>query len=391
MKPFLAAFILLLCASSPMERAAAASFMHLGQLPGAIVSDALGLSADGSTVVGSTLTSVGYVTTKWTATGGPVTLNDSQGLPGRGFATAASGNGSVIVGTWNVTGASSGEAFRWTAAGGIVGLGDLAGGPLNSRTYGVSADGGVVVGQGQTATRKEAFIWSAGGGMTSLGVLPGAAESAARAISADGSIVAGDSGGAFFWTAASGMTAIPALAASKGVAALSADGTVVVGYIWAGTHDEAYRWSASGGLTTLGVFGPMNRQSQNLEGSYASAASADASVIVGTMVNDAGNSAFIWTATAGMRSLLEVLVNDYGLGTALAGWHLSQAYAVSSDGLVLVGSGQNGATGAVESWIADLRPTAVPEPANTTLMAVSLPLIGWAIRRRRGSSATREA
>jgi probable HAF family extracellular repeat protein len=95
-------------------------------------------------------------------------------LPGGSFSSQALGvsaDGSVVIGAGSS--ASGTEAFRWTSGGGMVGLGDLPGGPYFSLPYGVSADGSVVVGRGFSASGIEAFRWTSGGGMVGLGDFPG--------------------------------------------------------------------------------------------------------------------------------------------------------------------------------------------------------------------------
>ena len=123
-------------------------FQGLGYLPGDTFSNALGVSADGSTVVGS----------------------------------------------------SGDEAFLWTSGGGMVGLGDLSGGGFRSVARGVSGDGSIVVGSGHSATSDhEAFIWDATNGMrevdtvlTGLGLdLTGWTLLTAAAISDDGTVITG--------------------------------------------------------------------------------------------------------------------------------------------------------------------------------------------------------
>ena len=80
------------------------------------------------------------------------------------------------------------------------GLGDLPGGSFNSAANAVSADGSVVVGQGTGDSGSEAFIWDAVNGMQSLQVvlevqlgldLTGWTLTDARGISADGSTIIG--------------------------------------------------------------------------------------------------------------------------------------------------------------------------------------------------------
>src|SRR5678815_4825767 len=102
----------------------------------------------------------------------------------------------------------------------MVGLGDLPGGTFNSRAWGVSADGSIIVGESSSAdsgANVEAFRWTSSG-MTGLGDLSGGAfHSVAYAISSDGNVIAGYSvpasgyHAAFRWTATNGMTALGAL------------------------------------------------------------------------------------------------------------------------------------------------------------------------------------
>ena len=156
----------------------------LGDLPGGdSVSEAHSVSADGSVVVGfgssASSASTGIISLsgreafRWTGGTGMVGLGD---LPGGDFGSEAYGvsaDGSVVVGVGS--GAAGREAFRWTSDGGMVSLGDLPGG-TNSMAFDVSADGRVVVGSGamvpvmngQMAIFGEAFIWTEADGMQRL-------------------------------------------------------------------------------------------------------------------------------------------------------------------------------------------------------------------------------
>jgi probable HAF family extracellular repeat protein len=331
------------------DRIAPASFQGLGDLPGGdFGSAALGVSADASVVVGYGTVSSGAEAFRWTAGGGMVGLGD---LPGGSFwsnAVGASADGSVVVG-WG-TGSSGDEAFQWTAGGGMAGLGDLPGGSFASYAQRVSADGSVVVGQGTgSSSGYQPFRWTAGGGMVDLGALPGGGLGGdAYGVSADGSVVVGDSLGssgreAFRWTAGAGMVGLGFLAGGHSSVAegVSADGSVVVGY-GQGSLPEAFRWTAGGGIVGLG-FLPGGTSSE------AVSVSADGFVVVG----QSSGGAFRWTATDGMRSIHDILVNDYGLGSELTGWNLRHVRACSADGSVIVGDGVNPA-GGTEAWVARL-------------------------------------
>src|SRR5262245_5955624 len=96
----------------------------------------------------------------------------------------------------------------------FMGVGDLPGGPFYSVARGVSADGSVVVGDSQSAAGYEAFRWTRSGGIVGLGDLAGGAySSVANDVSGDGSVVVGNgtssvSSHAFRWAAQTGMTTI---------------------------------------------------------------------------------------------------------------------------------------------------------------------------------------
>jgi probable HAF family extracellular repeat protein len=82
-------------------------------------------------------------------------------------ATAASYDGSTLVGTSKVDDPndptkSVKQAFIWEA-GVMTGLGFLAdaAGPFESKATGISADGSVVVGESKTAAGKEPSVWTA--------------------------------------------------------------------------------------------------------------------------------------------------------------------------------------------------------------------------------------
>jgi probable HAF family extracellular repeat protein len=83
-------------------------------------------------------------------------------------ANAISADGTTVVGVSRSSLSNTGEAFRWTAATGMVGLGDSPGGPVFSEAFAVSADGSVIVGRSDSSTGLEASIWDATNGMRSL-------------------------------------------------------------------------------------------------------------------------------------------------------------------------------------------------------------------------------
>ena len=169
-------------------------------------------------------------------------------LPGanRSDATGVNADGTVVVGGSSpVLITAGGQAFRWVN-GTMTGLGFLPGGNASSAN-GVNADGKVVVGSSNDASGlSQAFRWTAASGMVGLDFLPGGGGSSARGVNADGTVVVGeanDASGAlqaFRWTAETRMQSVLTLLQAAGVVTMagwqlrsangvSADGTVITG------------------------------------------------------------------------------------------------------------------------------------------------------------------
>jgi probable HAF family extracellular repeat protein len=117
---------------------------------------------------------------------------------------------------------------------------------------------------------------------------------------------------------------------------------------------EAFRWTEATGMVGIGTLhGPFN-------GSTAYAVTSDGSVIVG----GSGSHAFIWDADHGMRDLEEVFTTEYGFD--FTEWSsLASAYGISDDGMTIVGVGFR--AGVHEAWIAH-----IPEPTTLTLFLVAI-------------------
>jgi probable HAF family extracellular repeat protein len=110
-------------------------------------------------------------------------------------ALGVSADGSVVVG-WATNAARQERAFRWTAARGMQNLGTLGG--RESKALGVSADGSVVVGEAWNAALQWcAFRWTAARGMEDLNITyahlltDGSELYRANAISPDGRYIVG--------------------------------------------------------------------------------------------------------------------------------------------------------------------------------------------------------
>ncbi|MHB8949158.1 MAG: autotransporter domain-containing protein [Rhodoferax sp.] len=401
LKPLAAALVGVLALSAQ----AADEFTGLGFLGTGTQSFALGVSADGSVVVGKSIDS-NFISEafRWTSGGGMTGL----GFLGTGtdsYATSVSADGGVVVGAsrnntypvWEIGRydyPSEIEAFRWTSGGGMTGLGFLGTG-TGSYATSVSADGRVVVGSSQNGTISyEAFRWTSGGGMVGLGFLGTGTGSYATSVSADGGVVVGDSQNssdnseAFRWTSSGGMTGLGFLGTGTNSFArgVSADGGVVVGTslngvpnleqfswplwnnVWiSGGHInwvgepvligvvapnppsdpkyEAFRWTSGGGMVGLGFLGT------GVE-SMASAASADGSVVVGYSYDGSAHEAFRWTQTTGMQSVTDWLA---GANVGIGQWQLHHASGINGNGNVVVGNGTD-PSGNRQAWLARVGP-----------------------------------
>lgn len=236
----------------------------MGDLPGGqFRSGAYGVSADGAVVAGFGLGEDTQHAFRWTSSGGMVDLGSlaGDGCSSYSFALGMSADGTSVVGeTVNGNGGPCNyEAFRWTSGGGMVGLGDLPGGPFESQARAASANGSVVVGRSRVANGFfEAFRWVAGGGMIGLGDLPGGSvHSDAQAVGADGTVVVGVSHSgnfeAFRWTAKDGMVGLGSVGSGSSFAhAVTADGSIVVGsYVLGANGPRAAYWTAEDGMVDL--------------------------------------------------------------------------------------------------------------------------------------------
>ncbi len=247
-----------LIASTNTQRAyswtSGGGMVGLGVFSGTGTSFGYGISADGSTIVGTTTSTGSAVGQGYYRTGGVMTLIPV--LPGGGSASGRATNmdGTVIVGD------SGAKPFRF-AAGATAAIPALAGAPDGfGEALGVNADGSIVVGTITSPTFVDtsfgfpislgvAFRWRSGVNRA-LGALPTTGSSASEAfgVSANGLVVVGESrtsgtlsaGGtieAFVWTPRWGIVrladklgaAVPAgLRLNRG-SSVSANGSVIAG------------------------------------------------------------------------------------------------------------------------------------------------------------------
>ena len=369
---------------TPDSSASVPTFRGLDLLPGSAWCIATALSADGRVVIG-------YDAHQGT----PVYWDESTGVTALPLgiddglaqtrALALSADGSVVVGTCpsEVFGSArtgEQEAFSWTEAEGLVRLEYPAGvDAVWAAALGVSADGSCVAGAfSDQQGRGHAFEWTNDNGMDILTTPSDTQVSEATAVSLDGYVVAGwrtagntssaASTEAFRWTRVDGLNDLGILTddAESEATAASGDGTVIVGVSRSaaatddGAYSEAFLWEQLDGLSGLGILpGYVN--------SRANAVSADGSVVVGSCFTEdyelsvdrvAGDAeAFIWDAERGMRTLTNVLAEDYDVN--LTGWRLFEAVGISADGCTIVGNGIN-PDGDVEPWMAIMASDAMP-------------------------------
>ncbi len=210
----------------------------------------------------------------------------------------------------------------------IIGLGTLPsnggfGGGSSTYTWDVSADGGTVAGIAY-GSGGGAFAWTPAGGLSLLPSGPMLSNSEPRAISADGSLIGGqtyDNGQlrSFLWSAAGGYTLLPL---EMQLSDLSADGATATGvrqYFTPTYVTRPIRWTAAGMVDLAEPPGFLETR--------ASRISADGTVIVGYGVDAAfASHAVVWPE-AGAPVVLP----------PLPGGQLASAQATSADGAVIVG------------------------------------------------------
>ncbi|MBX3359683.1 MAG: immunoglobulin domain-containing protein [Phycisphaeraceae bacterium] len=254
---------------------------------------AIAASHDGSAVVGY-----------YTLAGGPCALPGGEGFysnstTGQSMAVAILLEGTSPDGIWWV-GAGVGNSCYVCTTSTVITVPPPGGFVESMRSYGVTSSAGqpVVVGRMDSFTSgPTAYIWSNALGNLSLGPTT----YSAYAITPDAGVVVGElrlgssaGGGAFRWTMAGG--AVPLGGASAWVArAVSADGAVIAGST-GGAMSQAYLWRQGHGSSPLAIVltqvygidltGWTLREARGVSG--------DGRSIVGTGINPLGQTeAFI--------------------------------------------------------------------------------------------------
>ncbi|MBK9081970.1 MAG: hypothetical protein IPL88_07815 [Rhizobiales bacterium] len=235
------------------------------------------LSSDGSTIVGSSITAT-YERHAFRCVGECRTLQDlgviggaslpvgRDSLSGSSSALGVNADGTVVTGISTTPPDESGwqrlHGFYWTQAGGMEDLGTLTGPSGYSMGKALSADGSVVAGESM-ATNGEyhATVWTRSGtGFKATDIGPDGFTSTANAISAAGTIVVGEAtenGGGGFRAGAAATTA--------------AQGRVFAPPP-AGFTGGAFYWTQAAGIQNLGAL--LTAAGVNLGGASLNAATA---------------------------------------------------------------------------------------------------------------------
>lgn len=344
---------------------------NLGNVPGGDQTYGLDLSGDGKTVVGAAEDASSLVgrAFRWTAGTGAQNIGPGDASLSSD-ASGVSADGSVVVGSF---GNSTSEAFRWTAALGAVGIGFLPGGDFSLASK-VNGNGSVIVGTANDGTTLRSFRWSTATGMQALPIASGFDFSyGASGVSADGSVIVGtnaNKGGvtsadrAYRYTTSGGYQDLGAQSGFFRSAAsnVSGDGTTVIGLsqLYPSSVTGAFRWTQSTGLVPLFF--------DDEASSYANAVNYDGSRIVGVSITTTGSHAVMWTSTLGSVDLNTYLPTQ---GVDLTGWDLTSANGISYDGSIISGNGTF--DGVQTAWIVSNR--SVPEPSSLFLATLGLAII----------------
>jgi hypothetical protein len=326
----------LMIAAAGSAASAQTTFRSIGILPGANSSWAYGVSADGSVVAGRSGTNFYYGGMthgiRWTESTGLVDLDP---LVNDSAAYGISGDGISLVGR-GLSGSRGYRAFVWSFAGGVESIDHAF---QNGALYASSSDGSVSVGEMADRNAGSHAVKYQGNRTTTIDAGSNAFSSLASGVSGDGGVIVGQmfvpSVGtrAFRWTEAGGIVNIgsPVLGGTSSAKGISSDGSTIVGDSTVAGQSHAWRWTAAG-QTDLGLL-----ELPGVSGSVANGASADGSTIVGAVTRTgAGNVAFLWRADTGMVDLNALMAD-----VLPAGWTLTDAFATSANGQVIVGVGMN--------------------------------------------------
>ncbi|GAB4546665.1 MAG: hypothetical protein Tsb0013_05730 [Phycisphaerales bacterium] len=315
---------------------------------------AWGVDGDGDVVVGwREDDSGGLEAFRWALGAGDQTL-----LATFAAARDVSDDGNTVVG-YSRDAFNTELAWRWTpATGAEIAPWPVLTMPLNANAEAVSRDGLVTIGSrrfSQTGSNFIARTWT-GDTFVTLWSSP---SSFARATNHDGSIVGGDTRvegnqrHACFWVGPDldDRIILGVLASQQGLDFVNSfvqDMSADGSVIVGSSGNSAFRWTQATGMVEIpGLPGATITE--------AYACSADGNVVVGRSIGGTpGPQSFVWTPEHGTRNLVDVLAEG---AVDVSPWFLT-AYDVSSDGTTVVGVADNGPTG--YPFIAVIAPRCVP-------------------------------
>lgn len=361
----------------PLAGAAAApAFVPLGHFGGGQFSQATSVSDDGR-YVGGHVEGIndGFAPTVWDGAAAAFLTLPPAFASGGAYVNAISGDGLSAV----AIGLSPGgfQGIRWDSSGQAHTL------PTDPGTFSsfnaINHDGTVAVGftNQDLFAGSDAVIWTVSGGLQNLGTMPGTNETSFTGVSNDGSRVVGFASDGFnrqaiTWDQSNGFQTLGTVPGGSGAGIavdVSADGNTVVGSLVVDGADRPAFWDADGNASVLGL-------TPGYQVGEASAATNNG-IVVGNWRLDAfsdelGSLAFVWDADNGIRSLQDMLTNEYGLD--LMGWTLNTVTDVTPDGTTFVGTGLN-ADGLLEAYRVTVPSPGVFGPLAMAAMA--------GVRRRR--------
>jgi uncharacterized membrane protein len=292
----------------------------LGDMPGSFSTEWSALSADGAAVAGLARfhdgVNVHIAALVWTYESGVRPLDPAP--MGDAYLNAAGADSRSFGGTSTQSGGHA--PFLWRD--GVIEHPEATG-----ELKGVSADLRFIVGTYLSRPDyNHGFLWSRETGQVDLGTIGDEEQSSALAVSADGRIVIGESGGrAFRWTRDDGadVLELPAGDSRSEARDISGDGSVIAGR---STTFERSDWTPL--LWIDGVPRPLDVLAP-LEDNAVNAVTPDGRVAVGK-----SGEAAIWSRDGKVRSLRSELSR---FSDDANSYDFSEALDVSADGSVVFG------------------------------------------------------
>jgi uncharacterized membrane protein len=280
---------------------------------------------------------------QWTTAG--ITINNAPSDPTFTTGNGISNDGSTLVGQMSTANPNINKAYR-KGPDGIYQDISYAPTPAWRRSYAVASnsDGTVIACQTQFNTfNYSTYVWSQTSGFQLLGRLrPQDDGVTPRAISADGSVVAGRSmssgdgiATAFLWSADTGMTAIPAPTGyiADDVVGISSDASTVLCAVFDNNYTTRRVGIYRNGVTTLL---PL-RYSLDFNADGPVALCDDGSTIIGQETTPfAVREFYIWRESTGKINLIDYWAS-FGIAIP-SGYEISDVADLSANGdAMLVG------------------------------------------------------